>query len=98
MENVEEAKRIRKYYFLDDRDGSKRSRLGDNKIEVNVLLKPCVSGNLHHLILPYLTKFYTYNTNMDFNINLNTGIKTQQNVNSVNVKSMLVKRERSDMS
>lgn len=54
MESKEQAKKIRKYYYLEDKEGKRRSKLGDKKAEVNVLLKPNISGNLYDFISPYL--------------------------------------------
>ncbi len=39
MEFREEAIEARKYFYLDDKDGTRRGKLGDKKAEVNVLVK-----------------------------------------------------------
>ena len=40
FENLEIALRARRYFYLDDKDGARRSKLGDRKAEVNVLAIP----------------------------------------------------------
>ena len=39
MGSVEEALEVRRYFFKEDPDGRRRSRLGYRKLEINVLLK-----------------------------------------------------------
>lgn len=66
METVEQAKRARKYYNQDDKDTRKKYKLGDNKCEVNILIKPRISATLYDLILPYLPKINTENIENPF--------------------------------
>lgn len=54
MENVEMAIKARKYFYIDDKDGNRRQRIGDKKAEVNVLVKTNVSGNIYDLIAPHM--------------------------------------------
>lgn len=54
MESKEQAKKIRKYFYIEDKESKRRSKLGDKKAEINVLLKPNISGNLSDFISPYL--------------------------------------------
>ena len=63
MESKEQAKKIRKYFYLEDKDGKRRAKLGDKKAEVNVLLKPNISGNLYDLMSPYLNIGTSSSTN-----------------------------------
>lgn len=54
MENVEMAIKARKYFYIDDKDGARRTRLGDKKAEVNILVKTNVIGNIYDLIAPHM--------------------------------------------
>ena len=54
MESKDQALKIRKYFAADDRDGRRKQRLGEKKVEVNVLLRPNVTGNLQELLASYL--------------------------------------------
>lgn len=54
MENVETAIKARKYFYIDDKDGTRRARLGDKKAEVNILVKTNVIGNIYDLIAPHM--------------------------------------------
>jgi hypothetical protein len=55
METKEQAKKIRRYFFIEDRDSKRRMKLADKKMEVNILLKPNVNGNLSDLISPFVS-------------------------------------------
>lgn len=46
METKEKALEARKYFYIEDKESRRRGRLGDNKAEVNVILKPDVIGNI----------------------------------------------------
>lgn len=39
MEFREQAIEARKYFYIDDKDGQRRGKLGDKKAEINVLVK-----------------------------------------------------------
>lgn len=39
FESLDQAKKVRKYFFMDDKEGRRRSRLGDRKIEISILVK-----------------------------------------------------------
>jgi len=54
METKEQARKVRKHFFIEDRDGKRRAKLADKKIEINIVLKPNVTGNLYDAIAPYL--------------------------------------------
>jgi RNA recognition motif-containing protein len=54
METKEQARKVRKHFFIEDRDGKRRAKLSDKKMEINVILKPNVNGNLYDAIAPYL--------------------------------------------
>ena len=54
MESLEQARDAIRYYVYEDKEGKRRSKLGDKKAEVNILLKPNLQGNLYNLISPHL--------------------------------------------
>lgn len=54
METKEQAKHIRRFFGFEDRDGRRKMTFGEKKVEVNIVLKPNVLGNLQDLILPHL--------------------------------------------
>lgn len=60
METKEQARKVRKHFFIEDRDGKRRAKLADKKIEINILLKPNVTGNLYDAIAPYLNLKYSW--------------------------------------
>lgn len=53
-ENIEIAKKARKHFYIEDKGGERRNKLGDPKAEVNILLKPNVIGNIYELISPHM--------------------------------------------
>lgn len=54
MENVQFAIKARNYFYIEDKDGRRRERLGDKKAEVNVVIKTNVNGNIYDLIAPHM--------------------------------------------
>lgn len=54
MKNLEQAIEARKYFYIDDKDGRRRERLGDRRAEVNILVKTNVSGVIYDLIAPHM--------------------------------------------
>ena len=54
METKEQAINIKRYYSVDDKDGRRKTRLGDHKLEINVLLKPAVLKKIQDFIAPHL--------------------------------------------
>ena len=54
MESLEQAQDVKRYFVFEDKEGKRRAKLGDKKAEVNILLKPNLSGNLFNLITPHL--------------------------------------------
>lgn len=54
MESKDQARKIKKFFATEDKDGRRRAKLGDKRYEVSILVKPNVTGNLEEYILPYL--------------------------------------------
>lgn len=54
MQNVDQAIKARKYFYIEDKEGKRRGRLGDKKAEVNILVKTNVTGNIYDLIAPHM--------------------------------------------
>lgn len=54
MATKEQAKNIRTYYALEDKDMSRKSRLGDKRIEINILARPNATGHLRDYMANYL--------------------------------------------
>ena len=54
FENIEQAKKARKIFYIEDKGGERREKLGDPRAEVNILLKPNVVGNIYELISPHM--------------------------------------------
>lgn len=52
--SIESAKKARKHFYIEDKTGERREKLGDPRAEVNVLLKPNVVGNIFELISPHM--------------------------------------------
>jgi hypothetical protein len=37
--DIEQCKKVRQHFFIDDKDGSRRMKLGDKKLEISILTK-----------------------------------------------------------
>lgn len=46
MSCKEEAIKARRYFYIEDKEGRRRKRLGDKRAEINIILKPNVIGNV----------------------------------------------------
>lgn len=57
MEFREQAIEARKYFFLEDKDGLRKGKLGDKKAEINILVKTTLQGNIYSLMSPYMISY-----------------------------------------
>lgn len=54
MATKDQARRVRAYYALEDRDAKRKTKLGDKRYELNLLAKPNVQCSISDYISPYL--------------------------------------------
>lgn len=54
MKNIEQSIKARKYFYIDDKDGKRRERLGDRRAEVNILVRTNVNGVIYDMIAPHM--------------------------------------------
>ena len=54
MKTLEQALYARKYFYIEDKDGRKREKLGDKRAEVNLLVMTNVNGVIYDLIAPHM--------------------------------------------
>lgn len=54
METKEQAKKVKRYFSIEDRDGRRKTKLGDRRFEINVLVRPFIVEDIDEYIAPHL--------------------------------------------
>lgn len=65
MESLEQARRARRFFSVEDRDGRRRLRFGDKKTEVSLLLRPRFASDVAELMQPHVDSCFSHEKPLD---------------------------------